>query len=310
MLKVYKKGLNNTIEKVSKIEKNCWIDLSSPKHDEILKVVNETGIDKDLLLKLQDEEEVPRIEIEDDSTLIVMDCPYYEGEISEYYTFPLGIIINKNFLVTVSLRKQELIKLVKNNELKDVDINLKSRFVIQMLYNNSRLYIKYLRLIDRAIEKSQKLLKDNTRNKELIKMLNIEKSLVYFINSLRDNHILIEKLSKGNIIPLYEEDLELLEDVHIESKQAIDMANTYREVLGSISDAYNNIISNNLNVAMKALTSITILFSVPTMVSSFMGMNVPLGIFEEYQYSFVILFLGSLILSIIVGIYLKKKKLL
>lgn len=310
MIKYYKNNEKGLIKKISKAEHDCWIDLVSPTEEEINNVSNITNINKELLLKLNDEEEVPRIELEDDSVLVVIDCPYYEEKTSEYYTFPLGVIINREYIVTVSSRKQELIKLISSNNIKDVRTNMKSRFLIQILYHNARLYLKYLRLINKAIEKGQKLLKDNTRNKELITMLNIEKSLVYFINSLRDNYVIIEKLSKGSVVVLYEEDLELLEDAEVENKQGIDMANTYREVLGSISDAYNNIISNNLNQAMKILTSITILFSVPTMISSFMGMNVPLGMFNTSPYSALILFISSIILSIIVAIYLKKKRLL
>ena len=253
---------------------------------------------------------MPRIEIEDDSTLIVIDCPYYERKNSQYYTFPMGIIINKNYIVTISSRKQEVLRLVRRNIIKKVFTNMKSRFIIQILYHNSRLYLKYLKLIDKNIDKSEKSLQSYSRNEELVSMLNIEKSLVYFINSLRENHKLTEKLNKGNIIPLYEEDLELLEDAQIENQQAIDMSNTYREVLGSISDAYANIISNDLNQAMKVLTSITIVFSVPTMLSSFMGMNVPLGKFSNSSGAVYIILFVSIIFSLILALYLRKKKLL
>lgn len=310
MLKIYRTNENEEIEKIKKIEPNCWIDVVSPTSDEIDEVVKKTGIDEGLILKLKDEEEVPRIEIEDDSTLIVVDCPYYEGKNSEYYTFPLGIIIKKDYILTISSRKQELLKMVRNNTIKKVFTNMKSRFVIQLLYYNARLYLKYLKLIDKNIDKSEKLLQGYAENKQLISMLNIEKSLVYFISSLRENYILVEKLSKGNVITLYEEDLELLEDAQIENGQAIDMANTYREVLGSVSDAYANIVSNNLNQAMKILTSITILFSVPTMISSFMGMNVPLGKFSTLNIAFLLIILFSILFSVLLAIYLRKKKLL
>lgn len=310
MIRIYKSKAKE-IKKIRRVVKDSWINLISPSIEEIDDIVKKTGIDKDLILKLRDEEEVPRVEIEDDSTLIVVDCPFIkEGDKSTYYTLPLGIIFNKDYIVTISSKSQEVIKMLKSNKIKNVDTSFKSRFIIQILYYNTRLYLKYLRLIDKNIDESEETLYHSTENKELIKVLNIEKSLVYFINSLRENYILTEKLSKGNIIPLYEEDLDLLEDAQIENKQGIDMAITYRDILSSVSDTYEAIISNNLNQVMKVLTSLTIIFSVPTMISSFLGMNVPFNDIITSKYSYIIIFIVSLLLSLIFAIYLKKKRLL
>ena len=310
MIRIYK-SKNNEVKKVRKITKDSWINLIAPSIEEIDDVVKKTGIDKDLILKLRDEEEVPRIEIEDDSTLIVVDCPFIkEGDRSTYYTLPLGIVFNKDYIITVSSKAQEVIKMLKSNKIKSVDTSFKSRFIIQILYYNTRLYLKYLRLIDKKIDESEETLYHSTDNNELIKVLNIEKSLVYFINSLRENYILTEKLSKGNIIPLYEEDLDLLEDAQIENKQGIDMAITYRDILSSVSDTYEAVISNNLNQVMKVLTSLTIIFSVPTMISSFLGMNVPFNDVITSKYSYIIIFVLSILLSIVFALYLKKKRLL
>lgn len=310
MIRIYK-NKDNEIKKIRRMIKGCWINLVSPSIEEIDEIVKKTGIDKDLILKLRDDEEVPRIEIEDDSTLIVVDCPFMEeGDKSTYFTLPLGIVFNKDYIITISSKSQEVIKLIKSNKIKNVDTSFKSRFIIQILYHNTRLYLKYLRYIDKNIDESEETLYHSTENKELIKVLNIEKSLVYFINSLRENYILTEKLSKGNIITLYEEDLDLLEDAQIENQQGIDMANTYREILSSVSDTYEAIISNNLNQVMKVLTSLTIIFSVPTMISSFLGMNVPFNDIITGKYAYIIIFIISIILSIIFALYLKKKKLL
>ena len=165
-------------------------------------------------------------------------------------------------------------------------------------------------MINNNIDKSEKKLYNSTENNELISVLNIEKSLVYFITSLKENDILIEKIFKGNVIEMYEDDLDLLEDAQIENKQGIEMANIYREILSSVSDAYATIISNNLNQAMKILTSITIIFSVPTMIASFMGMNVKLGKLSVMNSAFSLIMIFSLVLSLILAIYLKRKKLL
>ncbi len=311
MIKIYKTDKELNIRKIDDIEKNCWINLVSPSVSEIDDVVKKTKINKDLILKLLDEEEIPRVEIEGNSTLIVVDCPYIEGRHNKYSTLPLGIIIsNDNYILTISSKKQEVLGIIKSGRVKNIQTSMKSRFAIQILYENAKLYLKYLKLINNNIDKSEKNLYNSTENKELISVLNIEKSLVYFITSLKENDILIDKIAKGNIIEMFPDDLDLLEDAQIENKQGIEMANIYREILSSVTDAYATIISNNLNQAMKILTSITIIFSIPTMISSFMGMNVPLGKFENMDLSFAIIIVCSGILAIILAIYLKKKKLL
>lgn len=311
MIKIYKTNSEQKIERIESIEKNCWIDLVSPSIEEIDEVVSKTKIEKDLILKLLDEEEIPRVEFEDNSTLIVVDCPYIEGKDNRYSTLPLGIIVSKNnYIVTISSKKQEVLRIIRSERIKNVQTSMKSRFLIQILYQNSKLYLKYLKMINNNIDKSEKKLYNSTENNELISVLNIEKSLVYFITSLKENDILIEKIAKGNVIEMFEEDLDLLEDAQIENKQGIEMANIYREILSSVSDAYATIISNNLNQAMKILTSITIIFSVPTMIASFMGMNVNLGKLSGMNYAFAIILLFSGVLAIILAIYLKRKKLL
>lgn len=311
MIKIYKTDVEGKIFKLDDIEKDCWINLVSPSVEEIDDVVSKTNISKDLILKLLDEEEIPRVEVEDSSTLIVVDSPYIEDKDNKYATLPLGIIIDNNgYFLTISSKKLEILRLFKLGMVKNLHTDKKSRFTIQILYENAKLYLKYLKMINKNIYNKEKKLYNSTENKELISVLNIEKSLVYFITSLKENDVLIDKIAKGNVIEMYEEDLDLLEDAQIENKQGVEMANIYREILSSVSDAYATIISNNLNQVMKVLTSITIIFSIPTMVASFMGMNVPLGKFSSLSYSFWIILGASVIISIILAIYLKKKKLL
>ena len=309
MIKFYKSN-NGFVERIEKEEKNCWIDLISPTEEEIDEVCKITNVEKELVLKMLDEEEIPRIEIEDNSTLIVIDTPIIE-ESNKYSTLPLGIIIPKSsYIITISSRKLELLKLFKRGKVKNVNLSLKSRFLIRLLYENAKIYLKYLRKIDDRIDKAEKDLHELSENEELISNLSIEKSLVYFITSLKENKKIIEKIFKGNIIKMYEEDIDLLEDALIENEQAMEMANIYREILSSVSDTYEAIISNNLNTTMKVLTSITIIFSIPTMISSFMGMNVDLGHLASMKYAFVILLVVSIIISIIIAVIFKKKKLL
>ena len=310
MIKIYKSNSDGFVDKIEKIEKNCWIDLVSPTMEEIDSVTEQTGVEKDLILKMLDEEEIPRIELEDNSTLIVIDTPIIE-EKGKYTTLPLGIIFTKKeYFITISSRKFELLKLFKRGKIKNVRTEQKSRFIIRLLYENAKLYLKYLRKIDDKIDEAENDIHSLSDNGELISMLSIEKSLVYFITSLKENKKIIEKIGKGNIIKMYDEDVDILEDASIENEQAIEMANIYREILASVSNAYESIISNNLNTAMKILTSITIVFSIPTMISSFMGMNVPLGKFSTMEHSVIILLVISTLLSLIIALILKKKKLL
>ncbi len=312
MLKIYKTNPNSEMEKLKKIEPNSWINLSNPNADEIKEVIGKTKIPESLILKVLDYEELPRIETEDKATLIVVDVPYVEDKKSKnkYSTVPVGIIMNGNYFLTVCLKETEIFNDFKHNKIKGVDTAKKTRFIIQLLLKIANSYIKYLNLINREIENKEKSLIKSTSNKELLNLMHIQKSLVYFVTSLKANDIILEKLSKGNIINMYEEDLDLLDDAMIESKQGIETANIYREILASMSDTYASIINNNLNGIMKFLAGITIVLSIPTMISSFMGMNVPMGKLSDNPFAFIIILIISVFISIIIALILKKKDML
>ena len=295
MLKIFKNELDNeVVKKIDTIEDNCWINLVKPTAEEIRKVVDTLGIDEDLITKVLDEEELPRIEKTDEATLIVVDCPYMidNNVKSKYITYPLGIIIcNDLHVVTVSLKEFEILKEFENGLVKTFYTYKKSRFLIQILLKTASTYLKVLNIVNKDI-------------------LDIEKTLVYFITSLKANDLVLEKLSKGNIIDMYEEDIELLEDTIIENKQGIEMCSIYKEILSTITDTYATIVSNNLNVAMKFLAGITIVLSVPTMISSFLGMNVNLGSFANSWYAFPLICFIALFIAIFVAWLLKKKDML
>lgn len=312
MLNIYKTDESGMIKKKPKIETNTWIELVKPTDEEIKKVVRSTKLPESLLLKLLDTEELPRIETEEDATLIVIDVPFMEDkkDKNNYTTMPLGIITNKGYLVTIALAETEVLSEIKNNKIKTLSTAKKTRFIIQLLHRVSTLYVKYLNLINQGIETREKIMVKSTSNKELLNLMNIQKSLVYFVTSLKANHILLEKLSKGSVLNLYEEDLDLLEDTIIESKQGIETANIYREIISSISDTYATVISNNLNGIMKFLAGITIVSTIPTMIASFMGMNVPLGKIAKDPNALYIVILTSLVVSVLVALILKKRDML
>lgn len=313
MLKVYKTmQVEKKIKKIKRIVTDSWIELTSPTNDEIDKVVEKTNVDKDLILKMLDDEERPRVEQSGNAILIVIDTPYLEhDESNNYKTYPLGIIItDNNYVITITSKRLELLNDFKKNKVKNFRTAKKTRFLIQILLKTANYYLRDLKKIYANIDKTEQILKKSTENKELITLLEIEKTLVYFITSLKANDTVLEKLSKGTMLPLYEGDLDLLEDATIENKQAIEMSTIYRDILSSITDTYANIVSNNLNYIMKFLAGATIVLSIPTMISSFLGMNVPLGSISNYDNAFIMILLVSVVISIVVAIILKKKNML
>ena len=314
MLKIFKNELDDEkVKQINSIEDNCWINLVNPDISEIKQVVDKLGIEEDLITKVLDEEELPRVERTDNATLIVVDCPYWIDTSlkKQYTTYPLGIIICEDLhIITVSLKEFEFLKEFEKGKVKTFYTYKKTRFLIQILLKTASLYLRVLNIVNKDIDAKEKVLYHSTNNKYLVELLDIEKTLVYFITSLKANDLVLDKLSKGNVISMYEEDIELLEDTIIETKQGVEMCSIYKEILSSITDTYATIVSNNLNVAMKFLAGITIVLSVPTMISSFLGMNVNLGNFASNNYAFLSICVISLIVALFIAWLLKKKDML
>ena len=223
---------------------------------------------------------------------------------------PLGmIVVRDDFFITVSLRKNKIIESFEKRKIKNFQTYKKTRFIFQILYLNSSFYLNYLKQINKETEIAEYILKNSMRNQELLKMLNLEKGLVYFTTSLKSNEIVMEKTLRGKIVKLYEEDSEILEDAITENKQAIEMAQIYTNILNGTMDAYASIISNNLNGVMKTLTSITIILAVPTMISSFWGMNVNLPL-QNNPFGFIIMICVSVVLTLLVSWCLRRRNML
>lgn len=315
MLKIYNTDIEtNEIQEIKEFKKGAWINLVNPSENEIKKVCENIKIQEDFIRDALDYEEKARIDKEDDddSILFVVDVPVIEKvEDNEIYsTVPLGmIVVRDEFFLTVSLRKNKIIESFEKRKVKNFQTYKKTRFIFQILYLNSSYYLNYLKQINKETEIAEYVLKNSMRNKELLKMLSLEKSLVYFTTSLKSNELVMEKTLRGKIIKLYDEDEEILEDAIIENRQAIEMAQIYSNILNGTMDAYASIISNNLNGVMKYLTSVTIILAVPTLVSSFWGMNVNLP-FQNSTMGFVIMLLISIILTSIVTWWLNKKDML
>ncbi|MEG2379736.1 MAG: magnesium transporter CorA family protein [Bacilli bacterium] len=312
MLKVYKTNNDGTLEKLDKIEENTWVDLVNPTDDELKETIKGTGVPANLLIKMLDSDETARIEKSDEATLIVIDVPHMEDKKikNRYQTLPLGLITCNNYLITISLTDTGIIEDAIENRIKSVFTDKKTRVIIQILNRVAANYLKLLKNISDDIENREKAFLKTTSNKDLIQLMQIQKSLVFFETGLKANEIILEKLEKGNLIEFYEEDLDVLEDSIIENRQGIETAIIYREIVASMSETYTGIMSNNLNQIMKFLAGITIVFSIPTMISSFIGMNVPLGELAHSDYSFMFIVSISIISALVIAFILKKKDML
>jgi len=273
----YYKTVEGRITPLPAAEAGAWIDMIAPTDDEIRHVSAEFGVETDYLRAALDEEETSRIESEDGVTLIIIDTPMAIKEETEvtYSTVPVGIITTDTNIITVSLRENQVIREFAGGFVKNIQTAHKTRFIFQMLLRTSSRYLQYLRQIEKMSSYIERQVHKSIKNKELIQLLGLQKSLVYFNASLKADEVTIEKLLRGRIIKLYDEDQDLLEDVIIEFKQAIEMAAIYADVMASTTEAFAAVISNNLNIIMKVMTSITILLTIPNIVFGFYGMNVP-----------------------------------
>ena len=314
MIKMYKTNTQTGITKeINKIEKNCWINLIKPTPEEIKKISSQLDIDETDLNNFLDEEEQARTEVEDNYRLIVLDIPTFEKHTTYNLsvTVPLIILqVKDDYIITMCSKDTDMFNDFLDGKVKNFYTEKKSRFTMQIILKVASNYIKELKKINEETNKSEKSLKKSTSNNDLLRLMHLQKSLVYFTTSLKSNDVVLEKLQKTNLMPLYDEDMDVLEDAIIENKQAIEMASIYSSILRSTIDVFGMIISNNLDKIMKFLAGFTIVISIPTIVASFMGMNVPLGIFKDNPYSFLIMVIISTILSILAAYILKKKNML
>lgn len=303
------KTIENKLEQMTAFQPGSWINLVNPTTEEVNEVAEMFNIEIQHLRAALDEEERAHVDTEDDYTIIIVDVPIKDNTTAhEYATLPLEIIIGEDYIVTVCLREVEVLKEFLTGRVKTFYTFKKTRFILQILYKNASYFLQYLRHIDKLSNQVEQELNRSMKNKELIQFLKLEKSLVYFSTGLRSNEIVLERMMRMETIKQYPEDTELLEDVIIENKQAIEMANVYSNILDSTMNSYSSVISNNLNVVMKTLTSITIVLSIPTMIFSLYGMNVPLP-FEREPWAFPFILGVAVVMILIVSIFMIKKKL-
>lgn len=266
------------LEHVDKIERDCWINMTAPTEAEIAQIRDTLAIPQEFFGYSLDENERPLIEHDEDTgcILIIMDMPVTRTDLGrpKYETSPIGILLADHAIVTVATRDFATLNAFRDNQVRDFRVDYRTRFTLQLLYAGAKDYLKTLSTIDRTIEDAERKLNRSISNRELFALMELGKTLVYYSTSLKSNLTVLERLSRSRTVKQYEEDTDLLEDVMIENRQAIEMTQIYTSIINGTMDAYASIISNNLNVVMKFMAAMTIVLTVPTLISSFFGQNI------------------------------------
>ena len=308
----YYKTIEGKLEKLNSFENGCWINLVEPSQSEISEIVNLLNIDVESIKAALDEEERSRIDVEDNHILILIDIPIDESDenSSHYTTIPLGIILVNNTILTVCTAQSKILNDFIVGHVREFFTFKRTRFILQILHKNATYYLNYLRRINKMTTVIEKEIYNSMKNKELFQLLELEKSLVYFSTSLKANELVLNKMVRTPSIKKYSEDEDLLEDVIIENKQALEMATIYGDILSRIMDAFSAIISNNQNSVMQFLTSVTLIFSIPTIISGMFGMNVGGIPYEHDPNGFWTVMLITTLISLVITFLMSKNKLL
>ena len=295
------------------LERNCWVNITPPFDTKNLEILSEElGIPVDYLTDSLDIDEKSRFEDEESVKLIVCNTPVGNEQSDSqakipFITIPIGIIITNDIIITISSQKNQVLNYFLTTKDKNVNTENKNRFILQLFDKNVHFFMFYLRKINKLEEEYEQELYNSMKNKALRQLLNFEKSLVYFVTSLRSNELMMIKMQRTKFLDLTEEENDLLDDAIVDVSQALEMSNIYTNILGNSMDAFASIISNNLNMVMKRLTSVTIVLMVPTLIASFYGMNVKLP-FQNSPIAFLLTVSFSIALSFIMFWFFMKKK--
>ncbi len=314
MIRYYAK-VDGKLKELEGPELNCWVNISPPfSHEELEEVAMQFDLPLDFLTDSLDIDERSRYEREDDVRLIMVNTPILNETEEEndaiYLTVPIGIILTLDHVITITSYENPVLQLFLDDKVKNFDPTDESAFVLQILEQNVYRFLTCLKKLNLKRNLIEQELYDSSRNKELKQLLSIEKSLVYFMNSLSANELLKMKMKRTDFLQIKDDEdkSDLFEDIIIDNSQALEMANVYTNILNGTMDAYGSIISNNLNITIRRLTLITIILMVPTLVASFYGMNVPLPL-EEKGYAIYIIMALSAGVSLLIAWYFQRKRL-
>ncbi len=299
MITIYKTTAEG-LGQIREYESGCWIHVVNPTHEEVEQLVSWFNIPSDFLTDPLDVDERARVEREEGSTLILLRTPRREVPDADipFTTLPVGIILTQNVMITVSLTEVDVIREVLGGRTKNFSTQNRTGCILTLFLRTALFFMRYLKEINRMSNEVEKNLHKALKNEQLIKLLNLEKSLVFFITSLRSNALMMEKFNTIEYNKMSEDERDIMEEVMIENKQAIEMTNIYTTILSGMMDAFASVISNNLNVVMKLLTTVTIILMIPTLVASVYGMNVELP-YQHSPFAFLITMAISVALSAI-----------
>lgn len=303
---------NEQLRELTSHQSGCWVSMVAPNEEELQLISKQCTLDVDVLRAALDTDERSRIDTDEGYSMVLVNIPTVEEQSDKelYSTIPFSIVLVRDTIITVCSEDSPVIRAFEQGKVREFNTKMKSRFILQFLYKIAALYLQYLRNVDKKSEEVEAKLHKSTPNRELIELLKLEKSLVYFTTALRSNETVLEKLLRTELIKKYPEDAVLLEDVIVENKQAIEMANIYSGILSGMMDAFASVISNNLNIVMKVLAIITIVMAIPTMIFSAYGMNVNMSgmPFTQSVWAFPIIIVISVALSLMAILIISKIK--
>lgn len=313
MINIYRTD-NRIISEIDQFDTGAWVKLTAPSLEECAEISDRFHMDIADVRAALDDEESSRINLEDEYTLILVDIPSAEmrNNRHSYTTIPLGILIAEDVVITVCAEETAVLRSFVEQRVRDFSTKKQMRFTYQILYNACMFYQSLLRSIDRKRTEIEERIDQNTEDVDLIDLHELESNLVYFATSLRANGVVLDRLTRYGRLRQYSEDQELLEDVIIENRQAIEMTQIYRDIINGTRELMSTVINNRLNNVMKYLAAITIVMSIPTIISGLWGMNVggkwmP---FSSTPHGFAIICVITLLLCIVVMLWLRKKKML
>lgn len=306
MITIYK-TTEHGLEVMPELCKGCWISAVDPSPNEIT-WLQELSLPEEFILYPLDVDERARIEREDGNILIVVRLPSAEAPTADvpFTTHAVGIVLAGQYILTISKRDNEILQELARGRVKDLSTAKRNRFILRFLLNTASKYLSYLREINRAVDLLEDQLQMSLRNRELLGLLKYQKSLVYFTTALKSNELMMERLQRSQHFAAYPDDTDLLEDVLTENQQAIEMTNIASNILSSMMDAFASIISNNMNTVMKFLASMTIVLTLPVLVASLFGMNVPVP-FQDWPFAFGVILLVSVGLAALVARFFLKR---
>ena len=308
MLRIFK-TLRGYIE-IVRAEQGCWVNITHPTPEEITRLKSEFNVPEDIIRDILDADERPRFEYDDDWSLILLRIPVQSTTNGiPFYTVPLGVFMTEHYTITICSEPNEVLSADQPSLYRETQINAGDMldFVFRLFLRSGTIYLNYLKQINQQSSQVEQELQKSARNQDLHRLLKIEKCLVYFITSLKANENVLTRIRNSNKKSMTEINEDLLEDAFIENKQALDMAQIYSDIQSDMKESFSSFISNNLNVAMKRLTSISIGLMIPTLVASMYGMNVPNHLEKQY-WAFPGIIISAGLLTFVTVMFFRKMK--